>query len=286
MHSDLRSVALFMTIFLLVSGSPCWAQTNVERPITTNSAVLLAVNAALGGATAGIGRALHGKPVRRGVAGGALAGVVVFSGKWVASGNRDATNLVGRSIAAVGSSGIRNAAADQPLLSDVALAYGPMRFHIARENRYRPRVKLDLATSIVMIHEFGKSEQEFEAARSAVAGVPIFRVDSSKRSGAVGGSQIAGVVTYRTASRYESTEPARVKRMIGHELVHVIQSDALFNTYAAPLEKKLFTILPLGRTLHRYVDIGVHVPVWSGVNSMVAYRYRPWEWEARTLAGK
>jgi len=272
-------------MWLLAAGPPCQAQTETDRVVPAKDLTIVAGNVLLGAATAGIGRALKGTGVRRAIAKGALGGLTVYAGKVLVSRNSRFTNYFGRTLASAGGSAVLDAAAGRSLFTVVTLPYGPIRVHVKKSGRYHAHVKLDLWTSIVMIEGFRKKAQALDVETSLFAGVPVFEIDSMKPTGVVGGSHLAGVITFRTATAEDHASDSERRKIIGHELVHVVQSDFLFNSYAMPLEAELLKRVPLGRQLHRVVDFGIHVPIWSGINSLVPYRRRPWEREARTLSG-
>jgi hypothetical protein len=107
-----------------------------------------------------------------------------------------------------------------------------------------------------------------------------------KRTGDLGGSQEGGVVRFRAKTPYQIVDSDALRKLIGHEFVHVVQSDFAFNAVAEPIEKSILDPIPGGSFLHRYIDIGLNVPLLSALNAIEPYNSRPWEREARTLSGR
>jgi len=233
-----------------------------------------------------VGQTIRGKRIgRRAVAQGAIGGALVFAGKVAVARNSDYANLLGRELAAVGSSGIQNAAAGRGFIDHLSLPWGPVRFHIDRLPRTKVSLKLDLAGSVATIIALVDNDLAFDVERSLINGVAVFEVDSAIRSGSLGGSYFGGVVKFRSRTRYETAAPSTTRRTIGHELVHVVQSDFQFNALAEPAETYALGMFSVGRVIHRYVDLGLNVPLASALNSLGSYERRPWEREAFTLAG-
>jgi hypothetical protein len=281
--SLLRRLVVLAALIVSI-GERCIAQTPAGDPRPTNNGVVLLTNIAIGAGTAAIGRVIAKKDPKKSALQGALAGAVIFAGKWLVAQNDDRSNLLGRTIAAVGSSEVREAATGKPYLAQVIIPYGIARLHV---NRFSPRpleIRLDLAATIATFVNACESPKQFQLAKSIKSGVPFFLIDRDKRGGSIKGLQLAGVVTYRVATRFEEQEEEQTKKMLGHELTHVVQSDYLFNAYGSLLEDTLVPRLPAGRTLHRFVDIGIHVPMLLSLNSVIPYADRPWEREAVTLS--
>jgi hypothetical protein len=279
----IRVIAV-ITAIAMVAADRCDAQMAGDQVPGSNFPLVLAANMAVGAGTAAIGRIIAKKNPLKAAVTGAIAGSVVFAGKWMVAKNDDRSNLLGRSIAAVGSSAVRDAAAGNPYLANVVLPYGVVRVHVTRLTQKPVSVRLDLAASIATLVNASSSSEQLQLKKSIISGVPFFLIDRNKRGGSLEGIHQAGVVTYRTETPFVVQAEETTRKMLGHELAHVVQSDFLFIAYASPVEDWLFPLLPGGRTIHRFVDIGLHVPMLSAANAIVPYTDRPWEREAVTLA--
>lgn len=135
-------------------------------PRPTSLAVLIFANSGLGAIEAGVTSSVRHKSLRTPIVKGAIAGLVVFAGKWVVSRNDYSTNLLGRSIAAAGSSGILDAAAGRPLFTIMTFSYGPVNLHVDRRETRLFHLKLNLATSIILARELRGKEQHLQPTRS------------------------------------------------------------------------------------------------------------------------
>lgn len=241
-------------------------------------------NVVIGAAIAAVGHARHRDEAMRAAAKGGAAGAIVFAGKWIVSQNKSPTNILGREIEAAGSSGIRNAADGNGLFQFISLVYGPVRFHVTTGKTFAVIPKLDLASSFELWRAARGKQLSFELERSLTSGIPVFEIDSAKRTGGLGGSHEGGVVRFRAKTPAQIIAPDILERVIGHEFVHVAQYDFAFNAIVEPIEASVLNKIPGGSHLHRYVDLGLNVPLLSALNATVPYRSRPWEREARTLA--
>jgi hypothetical protein len=244
-------------------------------------------NAGLGSLTAIVGHVVRGKPVRVDkVVQGAVAGGFVYAGKAIVADNSWPTNLLGRELAAVGSSAVLNAAAGRGIADRVLLPWGPFRVHIDRHPRTRVRVKLDVARTATMIAGITDDKLAPDIGSSLLNGVLILRNETpTDRLDAVG-SHVGGVIKYRVMTSERPATDREVRSIVGHEMVHVIQADFLFNVLAEPAESYVFGRSSLGRYIHRYIDLGINVPLSAGMNRLVPYARRPWEREAVSLAEK
>lgn len=273
---------LFCIAGALFLSNSALAQDTRLQPYSTSA--VLAGNVVLGAAIAAIGHLGHRDRSWRAAVRGGAAGVVVFAGKWIIAQNISATNIVGRQIAAVGSSGITNAAAGDGMLQHMTLVYGPVRFHVTTGEKFGVQPKIDLASSIELWRATQTKELSLNTHRSLTSGVPVFEIDSAKRTGGLGGSHEGGIVRFRANTPFQSIAPDILEKVIGHEFVHVAQFDFAFNAISEPIEARILSRIPLGGQVHRYFDLGLNVPLLSALNSAVTYERRPWEREARTLA--
>lgn len=267
-----------------LAATPCKAQEASTGPRGYSTLTSAAGNVALGAVTAALGQAIRRKPVTRASLQGAFGGALVFAGKSLIAQNHQATNLLARQVAAIGSSGVRNAAAGRGFADELALPYGPFRLHVLTTRRPKVRLKLDLAMTMVTIRAAFDREVAFDPARSFASGVAVFETDSTLPGRTTGGSYTGGVVRFRVKTPLVVLDANAVRELVGHEFVHAVQSDFVFNAWVGPIEEKLLAPTDAGRRINRYVDLGLNVPLWSVLNSLVPYRERPWEREAVALA--
>lgn len=274
-----------LTSLLLILAFPgvCLAQNTVVKPRPLSMTYVIGANVAVGAATAVIGRINQKKSLPRAAAKGAAAGAMIFAAKWVISRNYPSTNLLGRSLGAVGSSAVLNSARDRPMFEQMAIPYGPVRFHISLDSTVKVRLKIDLAATISTLQALNNDEIKFDGGRSISSGVMTFRADTTGTATEISGMHRASVVVFRPASTRQGVSESEAEKTIAHELVHVVQYDFLFNAVGSPAEDGLAKLIPGAEKVHRFIDIGLHTAIWSAVNAGVPYAKRPWEREAVTF---
>lgn len=247
----------------------------------------LSANALIGGLTGGVAQKVRGGSFRDGFARGALGGSISYGGKRLAAEPFAGAGLLGRQIAAVGSSIIRNAGDGRGTVERIALPLGPVRLYLSQvPGERRAHLRVELMTLFWAAYAAATPELEWDASGSLSAGTPVFRApdrlvrfgdDSTDAGGlALGGtvllSDFAGVDTRTT---------------FAHERVHVLQYDQVFLTITQPFEQWLLDALPLpgGSTVNRYLDISL-APLLIGALAppFGDHDSRPWELEANFLA--
>jgi hypothetical protein len=256
-----------------------------SRPEPYRDVAVVGGNALLGSLTVIAGHAIRGrKPSLSRIAQGAAAGVGVLAGKRIVADNRWYTNFIGREVAAVASSSVLNLARGKGFADRVLLPWGPVRLHVERVPRTKIRLKLDLASTGVLMAGVIDKDLEVDMQKTFLYGTPVLRNRGMKGDFTAAGSHAAGVVSYRGTTRNgTAASGSTVRAVLGHELVHVIQSDFIFNAWAEPLESYALGGTAIGRTINRYVDLGINVPISTWLNGLVDYPSRPWEREAVSL---
>lgn len=243
---------------------------------------LLALNAGLGAATAGLTRWMQGRPVRPGLLGGASGGALAYVGKRVVVERWQGAGFVGREVAAVGHSMVRNAADARPLLSRLVLPLGPLRFYVRPDSQTRMRVRLDAPSAAYAIL-LSAAGHPFDARASLSSGALVFRVTDLPLSDARGRC-IAGVAFGSTVVLSDLTRQATDDRNpnFPHERVHVVQHDQLFTTIGDPAEEWLGRRVGWFGRMKRYLDFNV-----TGLVAMVPQAVwnegTPWEREATAV---
>jgi hypothetical protein len=245
-----------------------------------------AINAALGGLTAGGLRVLRGGSLRQGLESGlagAAGGALVYAGKRVAVQRWDGAGLVGREVAAVGSSVVWNASAGRGMVDRLVLPIGPVRLYLGLDEGFRVTPKLDLSSTVAIA--VASLNGGIDWGRSVSAGAPVFHRTEPYAQAEVLGQQAAGVITYRhPPGRSEPGESSL--EILAHEQVHVIQRDQAFLFWSGPAEEVLLGSTPAGRALRLHLDVGLDVVAKLLVKQVVDYEIRPWEREAHLLSGE
>lgn len=291
----LRQIAPGVLLLVLLFASPLLPSVRAQDGAATDPPLFvpdwagdftaLSANALIGGLTGGVAQKLRGGSFRDGFTRGALGGSISYGGKRLAAQSFAGAGLLGREVAAVGSSVIRNAGDGRGTLERIALPLGPVRLYLSQApGERRAHLRVELMTLFWAAYAAATAELEWDASGSLSAGTPVFRApdrlvrfagDSTDTGGlALGGtillSDFAGVNTRTT---------------FAHERVHVLQYDQVFLTVTQPFEHWLLEALPGGSSVNRYVDISL-APLLVGALAppFGEHDARPWELEANFLA--
>ena len=268
--------------------SPGCAGPSTDTPRWVGEARVLGINAAIGGLTAGVVRHARGESFWRGFLGGAVGGGISYGGKRISGERFRGAGFLGRETAAVGASIVRNAAESRGLLDQAILPIGPVRVYVDRTAQTPLRAKVDLAGLVSTAYAAAQPDSRLAVAASFSAGAPVFhrrpRYDGKY---IYPGAHRAGVIRLRSAET--SWPEVRRQQLIlaqAHEQVHVAQYDFTFIVWSEPVERRLLSLLPGGERIHRYVDLGLNVGAWAGLNAIIDYDDRPWEKEATFLTAR
>ena len=140
--SSLPSAAAALSLVLLVYPPSAEGQSEPDPPHTSapnrvvsppdwgGELAFLSGNAALGGLTAALIQELQGGSFWRAFLEGALGGAVVYGGKRIAVERFYAAGLVGRQVAAVGTSMVHNVSDGRGALERLVLPIGLARLYL------------------------------------------------------------------------------------------------------------------------------------------------------------
>ena len=289
-------VLLFLLLLPAVAYSQCTpplsppetAQPCRDRyPSWTGELATFGANALLGGVSSGVLQKLRGGSFAHGFTRGVAGGAVIYAGKRIAVERFGGAGLVGREVAAVGASMVRNAGEERGLLERVMLPLGPVRLYLQSEAP-RVRVRADLFSLGYTIWAISEAELEFDAAKSLSAGTLVFQTDNrvivtdndstSHAAGFVG----AGIILLADVPPFGRNF---ARRNFEHERVHVLQMDQIFYTMTDPLEDYVLERIPVARRLEPYVDINLSDQLIRRLGGLFdRYLQRPWETEAIFLS--
>ena len=288
-----RRAATVALAVLSLAGAPgsLRAQCGVcddHKPRLEGEALTLGANALLGGLTAGVRRALAGERFVDAFAAGAAGGALTYVGKRISVEEFGGAGLLGREVAAVGSSVTRNVGEGRPAFSEIVLPVGPVRMYVGGAGA-PVHAKVDVAAVAVAAYTMTLPDATFDAAESLSAGALVFRRDGGQDEVGFNGAQAAGVIQVR--DRIGDVVPdlpegfrEGVERSARHERVHVIQYDQGFLLWSAPAEGWLMSHAGMTRGVHRWIDLGLNAPALAGIGAAVPYGSRPWEAEAFFLS--
>jgi hypothetical protein len=199
--------------------------------------------------------------------------------------------LVGRELAAVGTSMVDNAGAGRGTFEQLVLPVWIGRLYLDRPpdgGRVRVTPRLDLMASIWTAYGFVEDELRFDGARTLSAGTPVFRTDNRLISlggegyGHSSGITAAGVVFLSDVPAYGEFW---LPRVFAHERVHTLQMDQIFLKWTRPIERAAIGAIPGGERFLRYVDVNLSTELLMLLTiPFPDHQTRPWEIEAIYLA--
>jgi hypothetical protein len=243
----------------------------------------LGANALIGALTAGLTRELRGASFGDALVSGALGGVITYAGKRVAVERFDGAGLLGRHIAAVGSSATRNAGAGLPALRHLTLPLGPVWLDIVRDEGTRFAARVDPAALGWIVYGVVESELDLDVGETLSSGGAVFRTRGKMLSFGndsvhASGVSNAGVVFL---AEVEAFGPERRRRTEAHERVHVLQEDQFAILWTAPLAEWAMRRTSLLAPLAPRVAVNVSTELLRLLAPLFdTHEDRPWELEA------
>jgi hypothetical protein len=279
-------IGILLAVPVLLAGQGhAQAVPDRARPVTwRDEASTLGINALVGGVAAGIAASVRGGKFLDGFGRGAAGGGVAYAGKRIAAERWFGAGLVGRGVHGAGASMVGNAVEGRGVLSRVSAPLGPLTVHLGAADPLRARVTVDpwgIANLLAMSSRDGY-RMDVEATISA--GAPVFYTADRLTGMSPDGSQAAGVITIGVDQSEWNAGRSGITGLVGHERVHVLQHDFARIALGTPLQQRMLGASRLGRLVHRYVDVGLNLAVWEGLNQVIPYERRPWEREAYFLS--
>lgn len=254
----------------------------LDAPRWAGEFTALSANALLGGLTAGVLQAFRGGDFAPAFVRGALGGAAIYGGKRIAAERFTGAGLLGREVAGVGSSMVRNAADGVPFLDRLILPAGPLRLYIGTAAR-TVHAKVDAITLGWLVYGVVEDELTLDWSESLSAGAPVFLTDgtvirSTSDTLHSAGITQAGVIIVAGVPAFGA---AFQRRVLAHERIHVLQGDHIFTTWTDPLENAVLPRLPGGRTFDRFADVGLTTTVLELLIPLFPdHGDRPWELES------
>ena len=241
----------------------------------------LAVNGALGGFSAAMFALARGKNPWRAALVGFGGGVAMGAGKQVAGRRFHGAGLMGRQLAAFGTSMVRSASEDTMV---VIVPIGPMTFEVrpSAVDRVRPRV--NVVSTATLLYYVVRADTRVDMGATLSAGAPVFRFPTetvSTRDGIIFGRMDFGTIVL---GRTPLVQDRQRRMTLPHEAIHVVQYDFLEQALSLPLERAILRKLGAGDGFLRHVDLGAISVMLAGVLQMhMDYDDRPWERESVLL---
>jgi len=285
-----RGIGLFgvATIAAVMPLTAAIAQREPQEPLQEaghlsgrDRAAHLAVNGALGGFSAAMFALARGKNPWRAALVGFGGGVAMGAGKQVAGQRFDGAGLMGRQLAAFGTSMVRSASEDTMVL---IVPVGPMTFEVrpSAVDRVRPRV--NLVGTATLLYYVVRADTRLDMRATLSAGAPVFRFPTetvSTRDGIIFGRMDFGTIVL---GRTPLVQDRQRRMTLPHEAIHVVQYEFLEQALSLPLERAILRKLGASEGFLRHVDLGAISVMLAGVLQMhMDYDDRPWERESVLL---
>ena len=286
----MRRIGLFgvATIATVMPLTAALAQREPQEPLQEagrlsgrDRAAHLAVNGALGGFSAAMFALARGKNPWRAALVGFGGGVAMGAGKQVAGQRFDGAGLMGRQLAAFGTSMVRSASEDTMV---VIVPVGPMTFEVrpSAVDRVRPRV--NVVSTATLLYYVVRADTRLDMGATLSAGAPVFRFPTetvSTRDGIIFGRMDFGTIIL---GRTPLVQDRQRRMTLPHEAIHVVQYDFLEQALSLPLERAILRKLGASEGFLRHVDLGAISVMLAGVLQMhMDYDDRPWERESVLL---
>lgn len=223
--------ALLSGAVLLLPGGGSAQDHSHEQPPWVEDLGVAGANVLTGALTAAVTAAIRGHDIPEAFLRGAVGGGVVFLGKRVAVERFGGAGLLGREIAAVGTSVVVNGGDGRGWLNEVWLPVGPAWVQVRPRERLRARVNLlDVG---MLVWATTRPELRFDLERSISNGATVFVADRHRivnGSNGVNGLALGGVIALGASNLDMGTTQA-------HENIHVIQHDYLLHSVTRPIER-------------------------------------------------
>jgi len=256
-----------------------WDDANV-----VNDFNLLSANAVLGGVTAGLASYRRGGSFRKGFTDGVLGGSLAYLGKRLTSARFSSAGFLGREIAAVGGSIVRNGSLGVGILDTLVLPVGPLRAFVTPSTLSKTRIRLDLHQTARLLAAISEERLALDWGRTFSAGAPVFLTDAKIRgeTGFVSGLMGGGVILLSRRG------PGPMDRTFAHERVHVAQEDFIQTTAGLSLERWAGQRIGIDRIpLLEHTTLGFgYYALWFPASRIWRYQDRPWEVEAEFLEAR
>ena len=213
---------------------------------------------------------------------GALGGATVYAGKALVVKQGSAAPFLGRQLAAVGASAVRNAGAGEPLLADVSLPLGPIHVHVGPRPRGTAPVSIDVLGVATLAAAFLSYDARMDWQASLAAAAPVLVVSDPEDRLPWNGRHVGGNLLLRDVRG--SHRPFTPATTLAHERVHLLEYDQMALLWSEPMERALLERWRWTRRVQPYVDLGFN----GGINAALRFlpeHVNPIEIEARFLAG-
>lgn len=290
--SAMLRLRCLVALVLIAAGwpTPVRAQEGDADPPQTwetrgwvGEVTFLGANALLSGVSSGLMQWLRDGSFQDGFTRGALGGAITYSGRRIVAENFWGAGLLGRQVAGVGSSVVRNAAEDRPAFSRISLPIGPANVYLVPGGARPLSMRLDIHGTAWLVSAILDDRLQLDGDASLSAGAAVFRTPRHMigSDGDFARGIMTGGIIVLGANAAEGADDT-----FAHERVHVLQYDYAQEVWGDPFEDWLATKLPGAPGLLKFVRPGILLPaIGSVVSEFVEVDWvdRPWELEAEYL---
>lgn len=226
------------------------------HPDWLNEFSLAASNALVGGVAAGAARALGGGSFMDGFRRGAGGGALHWLGKRMVVAGFDGRHIVGRQVAALGTSVIANASSGRTSFERLFFPVGPVALEIdSRDGRRTFKPSVSVYDLVRIGHAAVHDDLALDWKTSLTTGTTVFQgYRRVLHSRGIDGSAAGSVV------HVEEAQPYMREQIIDHEMVHVLQRDLIARAWFYPLERRIIERALGGHPWPAQVRIGVLYP--------------------------
>ena len=244
----------------------------------------LSANALLGGLTAGVVSKLRKGSFKDGFLDGALGGGVTYLGKRLSAARFSGAGFLGREVAAVGGSIVRNGSLGVGTFDTLVLPLGPLKAFVTPSALRRTRIRLDLYQTGYLLAALSEERLALDWRRTFSAGAPVFLTDAmiQGEDGFVSGTMGGGVIVLGRGTNNAKDDT------FAHERVHVAQMDFFEISFGLSLERWARTKVGMGRIPlldHTVLGVGFY-PAYIPLVYLGDYSDRWLEVEAYFLEGR
>jgi len=282
-----RRSAPFLLALLLAAPASAQCGLTVEEcrpdaPRWVGEFAALSANAVLGGLTSGVTRRLAGGSFSDAFLRGLLGGSAVYAGKRIAAERFDGAGLIGRQVAAAGTSMVRNAGNGVHAFDRLLIPFGPFRVDLSPRDGHWS-VRTDAVALGWIVYGIAESQLELDWGRSVGAGTAVFRTRGTVISFDGEEAHAAGVTNAGVI--YVADVPAygeRVyERSLAHERIHVLQQDFIAAAWTDPLVDALLGRTAPTRLVRSHISVNVSTELMRALGRLFPkHDDRPWEIES------
>jgi len=262
--------------------NPC----RIDFPRWTGHVAAAGANAAMHGLAAGVWAAVQGRDFSQAFTVGAAGGVLAYGGKAMAGQRWDGAGLLGRQMAALGTSLSRNAADGVGALDRLVFPVGLGRLYVTPHADRPIRFRVDALALGWTVYGIVEEEVTLAWDASLSAGTPVF-LTNGKLVHRHGNAHAAGVTQSGVvfAADIPVLGGAFLDRALAHERAHVLQHDQLFGLFTDPAEDWVLRRTPGLARLEPWVDVNLGTQLLQALGYVFPeWADRPWELEATFMA--